>query len=127
MRNAVQPLLVMSRVFDAPRADVFAEWCDAARLARWWEVRRDGRRRVDLDRFTVAICDVRKPERIVFTWGGPRAETTTLITITLVEDGVRTRWKLEQSITRTCFAGALDRLCAVLHSEHRAATPKATA
>ncbi len=120
MRNAVQPLLVMSRVFDAPREEVFTEWCDPARLARWWEMRRDGRRRPDLDRYSVSICAVVAPERIVFLWGGRHADTTTLITIVFVEDGARTRWKLEQSIARSpWWCAALDRLDEVLdRSQH---------
>lgn len=122
MRGAIQPLLVMKRVIDAPRADVFAEWSEPERLARWWELRRDGRRRSDHDRFVVGICDVRAPERIVFTWGGASADTTTLITITLVEDGAKTRWTLEQSIARSCWAGALERLREVLANE-QGATP----
>lgn len=122
MRGAIQPLLVMKRVIDAPRADVFAEWSEPERLARWWELRRDGRRRPDHDRFVVGICDVRAPERIVFTWGGTSADTTTLITITLVEDGAKTRWTLEQSIARSCWAGALERLREVLANE-QGATP----
>ncbi len=121
MRGAIQPLLVMKRVIDAPRADVFAEWTEPERLARWWELRRDGRRRSDHDRFVVGICDVRAPERIVFTWGGASADTTTLITITLVEDGAKTRWTLEQSIARSCWAGALERLREVLANEQGAA------
>jgi uncharacterized protein YndB with AHSA1/START domain len=121
MRSAVQPLLVMQRTIDAPRDEVFAEWSEPARLARWWDVRPDGRRRADNDRFAVAICSLRAPERIVFTWGGARAETTTLITITLVEDGARTRWMLEQSIARSCWAGALDRLRDVLDTENQGA------
>jgi uncharacterized protein YndB with AHSA1/START domain len=121
MRNPVQPLLVMSRVIDAPRDEVFAEWSDPARLARWWEMRRDGRRRTDLERFSVAICDVRAPERIVFTWGGQRAETTTLITITLDADGTRTHLRLEQATARSCLVGALDRLEEVLETENQGA------
>ncbi len=117
MRSAVQPLLVMSRVIDAPRADVFAEWSQPARLARWWEVRRDGRRRADIERFAVSICELRAPERIVFTWSGRSPETTTLVTITPVEDGARTRWALEQSIARPCWAPALDRLRDVIEAE----------
>ena len=122
MRGAIQPLLVMRRVIDAPRDDVFAEWSEPERLARWWELRRDGRRRTDHDRFVVGLCDVRAPERIVFTWGGTSADTTTLITITLVEDGAKTRWTLEQSIARSCWAGALERLREVLANE-QGATP----
>ncbi|GEM_PF-3974955 len=122
MRGAIQPLLVMRRVIDAPRDDVFAEWSEPERLARWWELRRDGRRRADHDRFVVGLCDVRAPERIVFTWGGTSADTTTLITITLVEDGAKTRWTLEQSIARSCWAGALERLREVLANE-QGATP----
>jgi uncharacterized protein YndB with AHSA1/START domain len=119
MRTAIQPLLVMTRMIDAPRAEVFAEWNAPERLARWWETRRDERRRHDVERFAVAICDVRAPDRIVFTWGGARAETITLITITFVEDGARTRLRLEQSIARSCWIGALDRLRDVLETENR--------
>lgn len=120
MRTAVQPLLVMTRTIDASRAEVFAEWSQPERLARWWEIRRDGRRRADHERFAVAICDLRAPERIVFTWGGQRAETTTLITITLAEDGCRTTLRLEQSIARPCWSGALDRLRDLVEAEHHA-------
>ncbi|MGE0395946.1 MAG: hypothetical protein AB7T06_04390 [Kofleriaceae bacterium] len=54
----MQPLLVMSRVIDAPRAEVF-----------------------------------------------------------VVEDGARTRWTLEQSIARSCWTVALDRLHDLLDAE----------
>lgn len=110
MRGAVRPLLVMTRVIDSPRDEVFAEWSQPERLARWWIARADGRRRPDLARYTVRICDARPPDRIVFLWGGVRAETTTLITITLVEDGASTRWTLEQAIARPCWTSALDRM-----------------
>jgi uncharacterized protein YndB with AHSA1/START domain len=95
--SEVHPLLVMSRVIDAPRDVVFAEWSAPDRLARWWEMNPDGRRRTDLERFVVGICDLHAPERIVFTWGDRSADTTTLITITLLEDGARTRWELGAS------------------------------
>lgn len=122
MRSAVTPVLVMTRVIDAPRDEVFAEWNAPERLARWWEIKRDGRRRSDRERFVVGICEQRAPDRIVFTWGGVRAETTTLITITLHEDGARTRWTLEQSIARPCWSGALDRLRQVLDAENQGAS-----
>jgi len=93
---AANPLLVMTRVFDAPCADVFAEWSQPQRLSRWWETRPDGRRTPDIDRFTVSIVELSAPERIVFAWGGHRAETTTLITITLTHSDAGTRWTLEQ-------------------------------
>jgi uncharacterized protein YndB with AHSA1/START domain len=96
--RTTRPLLVMTRVFDAPRADVFAEWSAPDRLARWWQVRPDGRRRPDIDRFEVTILALCPLERIVFAWGGHRAETTTLISITLTDEGAGTRWTLEQSV-----------------------------
>lgn len=96
--RALRPLLAMTRVFDAPRDEVFAEWSALERLARWWQVRPDGRRRPDIDRFTVTIVELHAPERIVFAWGGHRADTTTLITITLTHEGAGTRWTLEQSL-----------------------------
>lgn len=115
MRCAVAPLLVMSRVIDAPRDEVYAEWATTERLARWWELRRDRRLRPDVERFVVGICELRSPERIVFTWGGRAADTTTLVTITLTAEGARTRFRLEQWIARSPWASALDRLSTVLH------------
>lgn len=118
MNHVLAPLLVMKRVIDARRDEVFAEWSTPERLARWWEVRCDRRRRMELDRFVVHVCELRAPDRIVFAWGGRQADTLTIITITLVEDGARTRWSLEQSLPRACWASALDRLGAVLALDH---------
>lgn len=120
----VQPLLVMMRVIDAPRAAVFDAWTRPERLARWWDLSGAPDRPLPADTRgrCVEIHDVEPPERIVFSWGGARAETRTLITVMFVDDGARTRLILEQSVAREPERGAyhrgwsarLDRLCGYL-------------
>ena len=89
-----QPLLVMTRVIAARRHAVFAEWSQPSRLARWWDP--DHRpARIDT-RIQLAIRELVPPDRIVFTWGREHADTTTLVTITLSDDGINTRLVLHQ-------------------------------
>lgn len=84
----------MTRVFAVTRDLVFAEWSQPARLARWWDV--DHRPERTDPRIRLSIRELVPSERIVFTWGGERPETTTLVTITLSDDGTHTRLVLHQ-------------------------------
>lgn len=107
----VQPLLVMMRVIDAPRAAVFEAWTRPERLARWWDLSGAPARPLAAGhrRRCIEIHDVEPPQRIVFSWGGERAETRTLITVVFVDDGARTRLILEQSVARAPEGGAVHR------------------
>ncbi len=89
-----QPLLVMTRVIAAGRSAVFAEWSQPSRLARWWDPEHRPAR-IDAH-IQLSIRELVPPERIVFTWGGEHADTTTLVTITLSDDGLHTRLVLHQ-------------------------------
>lgn len=89
-----QPLLVMTRLFAATRDAVFSEWSRPTRLARWWD---PDHRAEHIDaRIQLSIRELVPAERIVFTWGGEHAETTTLVTITLSDEGTHTRLVLHQ-------------------------------
>jgi uncharacterized protein YndB with AHSA1/START domain len=112
--------LVLSRVFDAPRALVFKVWTQPEHLARWWgprdytvisykaDVRVDG-----AFRFGVrspentehwahgTYREIVPPERLVFTtaWeypdGSPKHET--VVTLTFAEQGEKTKLTLKQT------------------------------
>jgi len=90
-----QLLLVMTRVIAQARDSVFAEWSKPERLACWWAAD-DRPARHDTSRIQLSIRELVPPERIVFTWGGEHADTTTLVTITLSDDGCHTRLVLHQ-------------------------------
>jgi len=96
MSGGVGPLLlVMTRVIAQARETVFAEWSKPERLARWWTT--DPRStHADASRIQLSIRELVPSERIVFTWGGEHADTTTLVTITLSDDGGYTRLVLHQ-------------------------------
>lgn len=115
-----QPVLVMTRVIDAPRAAVFAQWMQPEHLARWWSgggvVRAASAAEVapgDAFRFRttgargaahwvkVVYREIARPERLVFTWGGDRAETETVVTVEFAEQGGATRISLRQVVART--------------------------
>jgi len=112
--------LVLSRVFDAPRALVFKVWAQPEHLARWWgprgftlisykaEVRVGGTYRFGVrspentDHWAHGTYrEVTRPERLVFThaWehpdGKPKHET--LVTLTFAEQGDKTKLTLKQT------------------------------
>jgi len=107
------PELLITRVFDAPRALVFAAWTRPEHLARWWgpqgfvnvawemDVRPGGawfRRMQAPDGALYAkhgvYREVVAPERLVFTYVNQAADGTqdreTLVTVTFEEQGART-------------------------------------
>ena len=99
MRPLLEPLSSMTRVVDARPEIVFAEWNEPARLARWWDPNSRARKTSSA---AVSIREVAPLERIIFTWGGADAKTTTLVTITFAatHGGTRTRLVFEQSIAK---------------------------
>jgi len=112
--------LVLSRVFDAPRALVFKVWTQPEHLARWWgprnytvisykaDVRVDGSFRFGVrspentEHWAHGTYrEIVPPERLVFTtaWehpdGSPKHET--LVTLTFAEQGDKTKLTLKQT------------------------------
>ena len=112
--------LVLSRVFDAPRALVFKVWTQPEHLARWWgprnytvisykaDVRVDGSFRFGVrspentEHWAHGTYrEIAPPERLVFTtaWehpdGSPKHET--LVTLTFAEQGEKTKLTLKQT------------------------------
>lgn len=106
--------LVISRAFDAPRQLVFKAWTEPERLVRWWgprgftlpvckmELRPGGAYRFCMrsaegtDHWLQGVYrEVVEPERLVFTWAWEDAEgqlgPETVVTVTFVEQGDRTR------------------------------------
>ncbi len=113
--------LVLSRVFDAPRALVFKAWTQPEHLARWWGPRgftlisfkadakvggsfRFGMRSPEnTDHWAHgSYREVVPPERLVYTFawehpdGKPKHET--IITLTFAEQGDKTKLTLKQTL-----------------------------
>ena len=125
--DALQPTereLVVTRVFDAPRALVFKAWTEPERAARWWgprgfttlscemDVRSGGawRRRMRSPEGTVHVKrgvyrEVAPPERLVFTYADEDAAGKTghetLVTVSFAEAGGKTTLTLRQAVFET--------------------------
>ena len=109
----------MTRLFDAPRELVFKTWTEPDRIARWWgpqgfttvahdmDVRPGGAYRFFMrspegtEFWKVGVYrEIVPPERLVFTFawldadGRPGHEM--LVTVTLAEEGAKTRMTLRQ-------------------------------
>jgi uncharacterized protein YndB with AHSA1/START domain len=140
------PALTLTRTFDAPRALVFKVWSEPAHLARWWgphgwrvatvemNFRVGGAWKVclrsddGLDFWMGGVYqEIRAPERLVFTfkWDAAhgKAKLDTVATVTLTEEGGKTRLHLHQAPFALAEARAsheggwgdtLDRLAAYL-------------
>jgi len=112
-RPASSPALTMTRVLDAPRADVFRAWTDPESLREWWgpgdftcpsaevDLRRGGRYRLVMQppggpEIVVAgvYQEVDPPSRLVYTWsweGGPAtSEPDSVVTVEFRDLGNRT-------------------------------------
>ncbi len=116
----VEPELVITRLFDAPRKLVFEAWTDPKHLAQWWGPRDYPAALVKLDvrpggawrhclRSTETGNDlwhrgvfreVVAPERLVFTFAweedGERG-LETLVTVTFADEDGKTRMTLRQT------------------------------
>lgn len=120
-------VLVIERIFDAPRELVFKAWTDPEHLVRWYGPRG----------FTLPSCkldlrlggnwrccmlsaegaehwvqgtfrEIVEPERLAFTWAHENANGTlnheTLVTVTLVDLGDKTKLILRQAIFESASA-----------------------
>lgn len=119
-----RPELVVERVLEAPRALVFAVWTRPEHAVRWWgpqgfetvslamDVREGGAWRRVLRAPDGALYvkhgvyrEIVPPERLVFTYVNDDAEgragPTTLVTVTLAEEGARTRLRLHHTLFET--------------------------
>jgi uncharacterized protein YndB with AHSA1/START domain len=116
--------LVITRVFDAPRALVFKVWTDPLHLMRWWgprdhpatQMRADLRPGGAWRGCLTAVAggqalwhggvfrEIAPPERLVFTFAweedGERG-LETLVTVTFAEEGGRTRMTMRQTPFRS--------------------------
>lgn len=114
--------LVVSRIFDAPRALVFKAWTEPEHLARWWgpagfttpvcemDLRPGGSYRFQMrspdgieSRWHGVCREIVEPERIVWTCtidsaDGKRISSETLLTVTLEDQQGRTKLTLHQAI-----------------------------
>lgn len=123
MPTAEKHVLIIERTFDAPRELVFAAWTEQERLAKWCfpknfeplfgegDLRVGGKWRAGMkapwgESFLVGgvYREIAPPERLVFThaWEeehGPGDET--IVTITLFDEGGKTRMVFEQAPFRS--------------------------
>lgn len=106
--EAIAPLeVIVNRTFNAPRERVFRAWTEAAELERWFgsdpnatikakmDVRVGGAYRIEFHSPTGQLFtasgvyrEVRRPERLSFTWvatGGPELVEDTLVTVEFFE------------------------------------------
>ena len=112
--QTLQKAFTITRIFDAPRAEIWRAWTDPDEAAAWWHPRgvETPRDSVELDvrpggtyRYTMVAPDgstyptsgtyreVVEPSRLVFTWVDPGdpEEDAPVITVTLEDLGPRTR------------------------------------
>ena len=118
-------MLVLTRVFDAPRELVFQAWTEPRHLARWWGPKG----------FTLPVCtqefrpggayrfcmrapdgsdhwvwgtyrEIVAPERLVFTWqredeAGLRSQLNNVVTVTFADHHGKTRLTLHHAVFQT--------------------------
>ena len=117
-------ILLMTRVFDAPRELVFKAWIEPEHLARWWgcamttvttfkgDFREGGAFRVVMrledgsdHRVRGVYRAVEPPERLSFTWAWEDEEGNlgheTIVTVTLADRDGKTELTLRQAIFET--------------------------
>jgi uncharacterized protein YndB with AHSA1/START domain len=124
--------LILTRVFDAPRALVYKVWTQPEHLARWWgprgysvisytaDVRTGGTYRVgtrspeNTEHWVRGTYrEVTPPEKLAFTFawehpdGSPKHETD--VTITFAEQGEKTKITLKQTSFESVTARDLHR------------------
>jgi uncharacterized protein YndB with AHSA1/START domain len=123
-----EPVILMTRTFDAPRRAVWAAFTDPKHVAQWYgghgfanpvcemDVRPGGRWRHVMrtpdgieHAMELVFVEVVKPEKLVWKHadakGSPPPDFRNTMTVTLEEDGDRTRWTL---VTRFASVAARD-------------------
>ncbi len=124
-QKAAMPVLVITRVFDAPRELVFKAWTDPKHMAQWWgpkgftnpvcelDARPGGAIRIDMRGPDGVVYPMKgvfheivEPERLVFTStafedeeGNPKLQV--LNTITFAEQGGKTKLTLQAVVVRS--------------------------
>ncbi|HEV3112271.1 MAG TPA: SRPBCC domain-containing protein [Candidatus Binataceae bacterium] len=116
----VKRMLVITRIFDAPRSVVFKMWTEPRHMARWWgpkgftnpvceiDARPGGAIRIVMHspdgvdhQMTGVFREVVEPQRLVFTTMALDQEGNTLLegltTVTFAELGGKTKLTLETS------------------------------
>ena len=118
--RADEKTLILTRVFNAPRARVFEAWTNPERAAMWWgplgfsteacemDVRAGGTYRIRMRSPQGTIHtkrgiyqEVAPPERLIFTWAWEDADGIagheTLVTLRLEDLGTATKLTLHQA------------------------------
>ncbi len=129
-QKPAEPVLVITRVFDAPRELVFKAWTDPKRVAQWWgpkgftnpvcelDVRPGGAIRIDmrgpdgvLYPMKGVFHEIVEPERLVVTTsaledeeGNPQLEVLT--TVTFAEHNGKTKLTLQAVVVKAAPAAA---------------------
>src|SRR5882672_3364987 len=123
--SAEDRVLILSRVFDAPRELIFRAWAEPAHLARWWgphgftlpvctqDFRVGGAYRFCMrapdgsDHWVWGVYrEIVAPERLVFTWEREdeeplRARLCTTVTVTFATQGRKTQLTLHHAAFQT--------------------------
>jgi len=125
--STAERVLVIIRVFDAPRQLVFKAWTEPAHLVRWWgpqgyttpsckmNVHPGGAFRFHMRSpegtghwLRGVYREIVEPERLVFSWAWEDAEGTpgheTLVTVSFAEQGAKTKLTLHQAIFESVTA-----------------------
>jgi uncharacterized protein YndB with AHSA1/START domain len=112
--------LTVTKIFNAPQEKVFAAWTDPQHLNKWWgkadfttklvevDFRVGGRYRLGMgpaNEDTVHICtgefrEIKKPEKVVYTWSWEQGGSTTpdtLVTVEFRDKGDQTELVLHHS------------------------------
>lgn len=125
--KTAERVLVITRIFDAPRSLVFKAWTEPERLVRWWgpqgfttptckmDVRPGGAFRICMrspegtDHWLRGVYrEIVAPERLVCTWAWEDAEGKpgheTLLRVTFAEQGGKTKLTLHQAVFESVTA-----------------------
>ena len=120
-------VLVITRIFDAPRSLAFKAWTEPEHLVHWWgpqgftlpactmDFRPGGAYRFcmrspeGVDHWLQGVYrEIVEPERLVFTYAWEDAEGKpgheTLVTVTFAEHGEKTKLTMRQAIFETVTA-----------------------
>jgi uncharacterized protein YndB with AHSA1/START domain len=111
--DAAKPTIVMTHVFDAPRAVVFDAWTKAEHVTQWWDPSGEPLAVCEIDLrpngtfrwvhggangadypFTGTYQEIAPPERLVFTSQAGPGSPESVGTLVFTEDGKQTKLTL---------------------------------